>query len=86
MLGHLVHRYPTGMCASQWNTTDERPPAPTIEDNVVIGYNAIVIGEVRVGHDSYIGAGAIVTKSIPARTRLIMKCPMEMREMPKGDN
>jgi acetyltransferase-like isoleucine patch superfamily enzyme len=77
MLGHLVHKYPTGMSASLWNTTSERPPAPTVEDNVVVGYNAIIIGGITIGHDSYVGAGAIVTKSVPANTKWIMKCPHE---------
>jgi acetyltransferase-like isoleucine patch superfamily enzyme len=86
MLGHLVHKYPKRMSASQWNTTDERPAAPTIEDNVVIGYNAIIIGGVTIGHDSYVAAGAIVAKSVPANTRLIMKSPTERQELSKGDS
>lgn len=39
---------------------------PTIEDNVMIGTNAVIFGGVTVGHDSMIGAGAVVTRNIPA--------------------
>lgn len=37
-----------------------------IEDNVWVGLNATVLKGVRIGKNSIIGAGSIVTKSIPA--------------------
>jgi acetyltransferase-like isoleucine patch superfamily enzyme len=37
----------------------------TIEDRVWIGARAIVLKGVRVGHDSVIAAGAVVTRSVP---------------------
>ena len=36
-----------------------------IERGVWIASNAIVIGPCRIGHDSVIGAGSIITKDIP---------------------
>jgi maltose O-acetyltransferase len=36
-----------------------------IEDNVWIGYRAIILPGVRVGRNAIIGAGAVVTKEIP---------------------
>lgn len=38
---------------------------PTIEDNVTIGVGASVLGPITVGHDSKIGAMALVVESIP---------------------
>lgn len=38
---------------------------PYIEDNVFIGPNVVIIGKVRIGHHSVIGAGAVVTKDLP---------------------
>jgi len=38
---------------------------PTIEDGVMIGAGATVIGEIIVGRYSRIGAGAIVTRNVP---------------------
>ncbi len=37
-----------------------------IEDNVWIGMNSIILKGVRIGENSIIGAGSVVTKSIPA--------------------
>lgn len=38
----------------------------TLEDNVYIGVNAVVLPGVTIGANSVIGAGAIVTKDVPA--------------------
>jgi maltose O-acetyltransferase len=41
-------------------------PAPVIlEDNVFIGSRVIILKGVTIGKDSIIGAGSVVTKSIP---------------------
>ena len=39
---------------------------PTLEDRVILGANAVVIGEITVGHDAVVGAGAVVIKDVPA--------------------
>lgn len=39
---------------------------PCIEDNVTIGPNVCIIGDITIGHDSVIGAGAVVVKDIPS--------------------
>jgi acetyltransferase-like isoleucine patch superfamily enzyme len=39
-----------------------------IEDRVWIGARAIVLKGVRIGHDSVVGAGAIVTRTVPPRS------------------
>jgi putative colanic acid biosynthesis acetyltransferase WcaB len=39
--------------------------APIIEDRVEIGPNVCIIGKITIGHDSQIGAGAVITKDIP---------------------
>ncbi len=42
--------------------------SPIIEDFTVIGAGARIIGELTVGDTSFIGANAVVTKSIPAQS------------------
>src|SRR5581483_2188519 len=45
---------------------DERPDdRVVIEDNTVVGCGARIIGNLTVGHDTFIGAGAVVTESLP---------------------
>lgn len=39
--------------------------SPVIEDNVQIGANAVIIGDIRIGQSSVVGAGSVVTKSFP---------------------
>lgn len=44
---------------------NERPGAPTIGDDVVIGAGAIVLGAVTVGDGARIGAGSVVLDDVP---------------------
>jgi serine O-acetyltransferase len=45
---------------------DSQHQLPTIEDRVDIGCGAVILGNVTVGHDSVIGANAVVLKDVPA--------------------
>lgn len=38
---------------------------PIIEDDVEIGANALILGPVRIGKGSIIGAGSVVVKDVP---------------------
>jgi acetyltransferase-like isoleucine patch superfamily enzyme len=42
-----------------------RPEGPIIEDGVTLGAGVIVCPGVRIGEDSFVAAGAVVTKDIP---------------------
>lgn len=44
---------------------------PQIGDRVYIGPNAVVLGRITIGNDVAIGAGAVVTRSIPDRAVVI---------------
>ncbi|CCW10914.1 MULTISPECIES: serine O-acetyltransferase [Rhodococcus] len=41
-------------------------PAPRIEDDVEIGASAIIIGDITIGRGAVVGAGAVVSKDVPA--------------------
>jgi len=43
-----------------------REGAPTIEDNVIIYTSAIITGNIKIGKNSIIGGGSVVTKDIPS--------------------
>ena len=49
-------------------TLDPVKRHPTIEDNVMIGAGAKVLGNITIGKNSKIGANAVVKHSIPAGT------------------
>src|SRR5512136_1598284 len=44
---------------------------PTIEDGVVIGSGAIVLGPITVGRGAKIGAGSVVVRSVPAGATVV---------------
>ncbi len=43
----------------------------TLEDNVWIGGGAIILPGVRVGRNAVVGAGAVVTRDVPANTVVV---------------
>lgn len=46
-------------------TMDGKVCRPYIEDYVSVGANCVIIGGVRIGHHSIIGAGSVVVKDVP---------------------
>lgn len=44
---------------------------PTIEDNVVIGTGAAVLGPITIGHDSKIGACSVVVQNVPPHSTVV---------------
>jgi maltose O-acetyltransferase len=53
----------------------------TIEDNVWLGGGVIVCPGVTVGHDTVVGAGAVVTKDLPARVVAVGNPARVIREL-----
>lgn len=51
--------------------TGDPTDVPTIGDNVEFGANAIVVGRVVVGRGAKLGAGTVVTKSVPASALVV---------------
>lgn len=62
-LGHNVTLYHNVTIATKH--TGKRAGTPVIGDEVTIYPNSIVLGAVRVGHRAVIGAGSVVTESVP---------------------
>jgi serine O-acetyltransferase len=44
---------------------------PTIEDCVVIGVGATVLGDITIGHGSKVGGGAVVVNNVPANCTVV---------------
>lgn len=48
------------------NKSDERPEEkPIIGNNVTLGANVVIIGNIRIGNNVTVGAGSVVVKDIP---------------------
>jgi len=50
------------------NHTDPRYMLPIIEDRVIIGAGACILGPITIGHDSVVAANAVVTRDVPPYT------------------
>ncbi|MFC8419820.1 serine O-acetyltransferase EpsC [Streptomyces sp. NPDC057236] len=66
MLYHRVTLGGTGW----WSNTETAKRHPTIGDRVVLGVGATVLGPVHVGHDTIVGAHALVLRDVPAHCRV----------------
>jgi serine O-acetyltransferase len=44
---------------------------PTIGNNVVIGAGAILLGPIKIGNSSKVGAGSVVIKDVPSETTVV---------------
>lgn len=44
---------------------------PTLEDNVVVGTGAKILGNITIGHNTYIGANAVVLRNVPANATVV---------------
>ena len=44
---------------------------PTLDDNVIVGAGAKVLGPIKIGKNSKIGANSVVTKNIPPNTTVV---------------
>ena len=61
---HVMNQVGVYMDQVQKNFGDD--PDLVVDDDVWIGANAIILGGVTIGRGAVIGAGTIVTKSVPS--------------------
>lgn len=69
-------RYPLKM------RDDYVPEGPIIEDGVTLCAGVVIVPGVRIGEDSFVAAGAIVTKDVPPRS-LVLGAPGVIKPLPK---
>ena len=69
----IYHMVTLGGIAPSINSNDQRNVKrhPTIEDEVVIGSGAQVLGPVTVGCCAKIGANAVITKNVPEKAVMV---------------
>jgi acetyltransferase-like isoleucine patch superfamily enzyme len=61
------------------------PEGPVIEDGVALGGGVVVCPGVRIGKDSFVAAGAVVTKNVPANS-LVKGVPGKYSPLPATRN
>ncbi len=69
----IYHMVTLGGIAPSLNSNDQRDIKrhPTLENNVVVGSGAQVLGPIVVGKNAKVGANAVVTKDVPANAVMI---------------
>ena len=69
----IYHMVTVGGIAPSINSNDQRNVKrhPTIQDDVVIGSGAQVLGPVIVGRCAKIGANAVITKDVPEKAVMV---------------
>ena len=69
----IYHMATLGGIAPSINSNDQRniKRHPTIEDDVVIGSGAQVLGPVTIGRCAKIGANAVITKNVPEKSVMV---------------
>ncbi len=69
----IFHQVTLG--AVGWWHDNQRPEGsrrhPKLGDRVVVGANATLLGPITVGHDSVVGAQALVIRDVPADSRVL---------------
>lgn len=72
-IGNDVHLYSGVVIGATAHRRGKRHP--TIEDGVVIGAEAVLLGPIRVGRGAKIGAGAVVRTDVPAGAVVLAPTP-----------
>lgn len=64
----LTHGYDWSVLKEKYHEMLSSSGKVTVEDNVFIGTNAIILKGVRIGKNTIIGAGSVVTHDIPSNS------------------
>lgn len=63
LFGQFVHRQAD--TTQPWDEHEVPEPSALVGDDTFVGFNALVIGGVRLGPRAYVCAGAVVTRDVP---------------------
>ena len=69
----IYHMATLGGISPSINSDDQRETKrhPTLQDNVVVGSGAQVLGPITIGKNAKIGANAVVTKDVPENSVMV---------------
>jgi len=58
---------------------------PTIRRGARIGAGAVLCPAVEIGEEAFVGAGAVVTRDVPARTLVVGNPARKLRDVPRDE-
>ncbi len=69
----IYHNVTLGGISPSINSNEQRNSKrhPTLQDNVVVGSGAQILGPIIIGKNSLIGANAVVTKDVPEKSIMV---------------
>ena len=69
----IYHNVTLGGIAPSINSNDQRDMKrhPTLENNVVVGSGAQILGPITIGRNSLIGSNSVVTKDVPEKSVMV---------------
>ena len=69
----IYHNVTLGGISPSINSNEQRDVKrhPTLEDNVVVGSGAQILGPITIGKNSLIGSNAVVTKDVPEKSIMV---------------
>ena len=82
----IYHNVTLGGIAPSINSNDQRNTKrhPTLEDNVVVGSGAQILGPVTIGKNSLIGANAVITKNVTEKSIMVGIPAIRVGDATKG--
>ncbi len=63
IFGKLIHLQRNPLLG--WDDQDATEDSPIVQDNAFIGFDAVVVGGVTIGFNSYVCANATITRDVP---------------------
>ena len=69
----IYHNVTLGGVSPSINSNEQRDVKrhPTLEDKVVVGSGAQILGPIKIGKNSLIGSNAVVTKDVPEKSIMV---------------
>lgn len=71
VLGDNVHLRHCVTIGCKMNEDGSQGPSPVIGDNVEIGANSVILGDINIGSNSVIGVGSVVVKDVPSNSVVV---------------
>ena len=83
---NIGKKFTVRQCTTIGNKYDGRNDlVPTFGDNVTVGANAVIIGDIRIGNNVTIGAGSVVINDVPDNS-IVVGNPARIIKIKQNEN